>query len=76
MNNIWLFLLYKCCLIYACIFDQHNNPLIMLVSRLATLSPMVRSSFSVKKIEVFINNKPYQVASNLSIFQAAKENGI
>ena len=32
--------------------------------------------FSTKKIEIFINNKPYQVDNNLSIFQAAKENGI
>lgn len=34
------------------------------------------SLFSTKKIEIFINNKPYQVDNNLSIFQAAKENGI
>ena len=33
-------------------------------------------AFSTKKIEIFINNKPYQVDNNLSIFQAAKENGI
>ena len=32
--------------------------------------------FSTKKIEVFINNKSYQVDNNLSIFQAAKENNI
>ena len=32
--------------------------------------------FSTKKIEIFINNKPYQVENNLTIFQAAKENGI
>ena len=32
--------------------------------------------FSTKKIEIFINNKPYQVDNNLSIFQAAKENNI
>lgn len=32
--------------------------------------------FSTKKIEIFINNKPYQVDNNLSIYQAAKENGI
>ena len=30
------------------------------------------AAFSTKKIEVFINNKPYQVDNNLSIFQAAK----
>lgn len=29
-------------------------------------------AFSAKKIEIFINNKPYQVDNNLSIFQAAK----
>jgi predicted molibdopterin-dependent oxidoreductase YjgC len=34
------------------------------------------AAFSSKKIEIFINNKPYQVDNNLSIFQAAKENGI
>ncbi len=28
--------------------------------------------FSTKKIEVFINGKPYQVENNLSIYQAAK----
>ena len=28
--------------------------------------------FSTKKIEIFINNKPYKVDNNLSIFQAAK----
>ena len=33
-------------------------------------------TFSTKKIEIFINDKPYQVDNNLSIFQAAKENGI
>ena len=32
--------------------------------------------FATKKIEVFINNKPYQVDNNLSIFQAAKEQNI
>ena len=32
--------------------------------------------FSTKKIEIFIDNRPYQVDNNLSIFQAAKENGI
>lgn len=30
------------------------------------------ASFSTKKIEVFINGKPYQVDNNLSIYQAAK----
>ena len=50
----------------------------MMLSRLGSVSSVLRNTapFSVKKIEVFINNKPYQVASNLSIFQAAKENGI
>lgn len=50
----------------------------MMLSRLGSVSGLFRPAapFSVKKIEVFINNKPYQVASNLSIFQAAKENGI
>ncbi len=41
-------------------------------------SPVLRSvfrpfaPFSTKKIEIFINNKPFQVDNNLSIFQAAK----
>lgn len=45
-------------------------------------SPLLRkhfrlnAPFSTKKIEVFINNKPYQVDNNLSIFQAAKEQNI
>lgn len=46
--------------------------------RLPTLATLFRpyAPFSTKKIEIFINNKPYQVENNLSIFQAAKENGI
>lgn len=46
--------------------------------RLGSIQGLFRpfAPFSTKKIEVFINNKPYQVDNNLSIFQAAKENGI
>lgn len=46
--------------------------------RLPTVKGLFRphAPFSTKKIEIFINNKPYQVDNNLSIFQAAKENGI
>ena len=49
-----------------------------MLSRLSSVSGLLKptASFSIKKIEVFINNKPYQVANNLSIYQAAKENGI
>ena len=52
----------------------------MIILRLMLLRvPALRGllgRFSTKKIEVFINNKAYQVDNNLSIFQAAKENGI
>ena len=46
--------------------------------RSAVLQTVFRplAPFSTKKIEIFINNKPYQVENNLSIFQAAKENNI
>jgi NADH dehydrogenase (ubiquinone) Fe-S protein 1 len=49
-----------------------------MLSKLPVLRQMFahRPSFSTKKIEIFINNKPYQVDNNLSIYQAAKENGI
>lgn len=49
-----------------------------MISRLPTVRRFFWGSapFSTKKIEIFINNKPYQVDNNLSIFQAAKENGI
>ncbi len=49
-----------------------------MLSKLPLIGQMCRSVglFSTKKIEIFINNKPYQVDNNLSIFQAAKENGI
>jgi len=54
----------------------HN--LLIMISRMAFIRGLYRphAPFSTKKIEIFINNKPYQVDSNLSIFQAAKENGI
>lgn len=55
--------------------DHLSNIIFIMLSKL----PLFRSffqPFSTKKIEIFINNKPYQVDNNLSIFQAAKENGI
>lgn len=45
-----------------------------MLSKLKTVHTTFKSfsPFSTKKIEVFINGKPYEVANNLSIFQAAK----
>ena len=49
-----------------------------MLSKLKTVQNLFTpfAPFSTKKIEIFINGKPYQVDNNLSIFQAAKENGI
>jgi hypothetical protein len=45
-----------------------------MLSKLRTIQSICTpfAPFSTKKIEVFINGKPYQVDNNLSIFQAAK----
>lgn len=45
-----------------------------MLSKLKTVQSAFKSyaPFSTKKIEVFINGQPYQVANNLSIYQAAK----
>lgn len=45
-----------------------------MLSKLKTVQSLLTplAPFSTKKIEVFINGKPYQVDNNLSIYQAAK----
>lgn len=45
-----------------------------MLSKLKSIETIFRpfSPFSTKKIEIFLNGKPYQVDNNLSIYQAAK----
>jgi hypothetical protein len=78
-------IIIRLCIPILCLDDELNlspndyyfiNINISMISKMKCLQSLFASRFSTKKIEIFINDKPYQVENNLSIYQAAKENGI